>query len=79
MAEREGFPTDGRRYHNNPVKQGIPEKAGEGLRPPLCTTGVPFAAVKVSRFGGILGQPTPRAPAYSHPFIRTVDLRPNRS
>jgi hypothetical protein len=31
VAEREGFPTDDRGFSKNTVKQGIPEKVGEGL------------------------------------------------
>jgi hypothetical protein len=38
VAEREGFSAKSRGHPENIVKQGIPEKSGEGLRPPLCTT-----------------------------------------
>jgi hypothetical protein len=38
LAEREGFPTNDRGFSKNTVKYGIPEKAGDGLRPPVCTT-----------------------------------------
>jgi hypothetical protein len=38
LAEREGLWTNDRAFSKNTVKQGISQKAGEGLRPPLCTT-----------------------------------------
>jgi len=57
MAEREGFPTDDRGSSKTPVKQGIPGKSGEGLRPPLCTITLARKAVFLGRFRGVSRRP----------------------
>jgi hypothetical protein len=53
VAEREGFPTNDRGHSKNTVKRGILEKAGEGLRPPVCTTYLARKAVFFDQFRAV--------------------------
>jgi hypothetical protein len=53
MAEREGLWTNDRAFSKNTVKQGISQKAGEGLRPPLCTTFFGYRDMFFSQIRGV--------------------------